>query len=257
MLSQTLPQRHVNEDTGDATQPHVLVVDDHADIREPLEAYLARSGLAVSTAASAREMRARVAARSFDLIVLDIMLPDEDGLSLCRYVTSTMNTPVIFLTAKSATPDRVAGLETGADDYMIKPFEPSELVARIRTVLRRRARDQGAGPQPAAIRFGFDGWVFDATRRELFAPTGEQLPISEAEFQMLSVLVSHPNLVLSRERLLDLTQRNESQVFDRSVDTQISRLRRKMEPDPRRPAMIKTAWGNGYIFVANVQRLAT
>lgn len=229
----------------------VLVVDDHADIREPLAQYLQRCGLQVRTAGSAAGLHAQLASRPFDLVVLDIMLPDGDGLDLCRHIDTTLATPVILLTAKAALRDRVAGLQTGADDYVVKPFEPSELLARIHAVLRRQSR----APAPAVRRtcLAFDGWVFDLARRELRTPAGQPLALSEVEFQLLSVLVAHANEVLTRERLLDLTQRNEQAVFDRSIDTQISRLRRKLEADPRRPALIKTAWGNGYIFVANVR----
>ncbi len=234
--------------------PRVLVVDDHADIREPLADYLRRNGLHVTTAANAVEARAMLDAQAFDLIVLDIMLPGEDGLSLCRFVTPTLGIPVIFLSAMAESHQRVTGLETGADDYVVKPFDPPELVARIRTVLRRKVR---ASRPPAAQepRFGFAGWVLDVARRELIDVAGRPVPLSEAEFQMLGVLVRHPNTVLTRERLLDLTQRGDLEVFDRSVDTQISRLRRKLEADPRRPALIKTAWGNGYLFVADVRML--
>jgi two-component system OmpR family response regulator len=234
----------------------VLVVDDHTDIREPLAEYLRRRGLRVDTAASAVEMRGLLSRRSFDLIVLDIMLPDEDGLSLCRFVVRTLGTPIIFLTAMAALHQRVVGLETGADDYVVKPFDPAELVARIRTVLRRQARAANPHAGAGAMRFGFEGWIFDMSRRELFDRAGRQVMLSEVEFRMLDVLVAHPNVVLTRERLLDLTQRGDLDVFDRSVDTQISRLRRKLEDDPRRPTLIKTAWGNGYLFAADVRALA-
>lgn len=241
-----------------ATAPEnlrVLVVDDHADIREPLAAYLGRQGLAVSIAADAQQARHLLRHLPFDIVVLDIMLPDEDGLSLCRHVMRTLDTPVILLTAMAAPPDRVAGLETGADDYVVKPFDPAELVARIRTVLRRHRRGAPAA-RVAPVRFSFDGWIFDAARRELVDPAGQPVLLSEAEHQLLAVLVARPNVVLSRDQLLDLTQRDGQQVFDRSIDTQISRLRRKLEADPRRPEMVKTAWGNGYLFVADVRPLA-
>ena len=229
----------------------VLVVDDHADIRDSLAAYLRRNGLDVATAADASEARTMLAERPFDLIVLDIMLPGEDGMSLCRFVSPKLGVPIIFLTAMAAPHQRVAGLEIGADDYVVKPFDPPELVARIRTVLRRQARTV----RPVEPRLGFEGRVLDMGRRELLDATGLPVQLSETEFQMLSVLVAHPNTVLTRERLLDLTQRGDLEVFDRSVDTQISRLRRKLEVDPRRPSLIKTAWGNGYLFVADVRVL--
>lgn len=244
-------------DRSEVAAARVLVVDDHADIRDPLAAYLERHGLAVSTAADAAQMRHLLRYQPFDLIVLDIMLPDEDGLSLCRHVTHSLDTPVIFLTAMAASADRVAGLETGADDYVVKPFDPPELVARIRSVLRRHASARNATQRAASSRFGFDGWVIDIHRRQLQDPEGRSVALSEAEHQLLAVLVTHPQTVLSRERLLDLTRRDaDFGVFDRSVDTQVSRLRRKLEADPRRPGMIKTAWGNGYLFAPAVRPLS-
>ena len=249
------PRLSPSEASVEAGAPvRILVVDDHADIREPLAAYLQRQGWRVATAGSAAGMYAQLASQSFDLVVLDVMLPDADGLQLCTYVTETHGVPVILLTAKATLRDRVAGLQTGADDYVVKPFEPSELVARIHVVLRRQSR--AAAPAARKLRLAFDGWVLDLARRELSNHAAQAVALSEAEFQLLAVLVAHANEVLSRERLLDLTQRNEQQVFDRSIDTQISRLRRKLETDPRRPALIKTAWGNGYIFVADVTPLA-
>lgn len=236
-----------------AAAPRVLVVDDHESIRTPLAAYLHREGLQVATAASATAMQAQLAAASFDLVVLDRMLPDGDGLQLCEQLGETHGLPVILLTARAALADRVAGLRTGADDYVVKPFEPAELLARIHAVLRRQAR--AARPARTDARLCFDGWCFAPARRELRDPDGAQVPLGEAEFQLLKVLVHHANQVLSRDRLLDLTQRGEQTVFDRSIDTQISRLRRKLEADPRRPTLIKTAWGNGYIFVADVRAL--
>jgi two-component system OmpR family response regulator len=233
----------------------VLVVDDHVDIREPLAQYLGQRGLAVSSAADAEQARHLLRYLPFDIVVLDIMLPDEDGLSLCRHVMQTLDTPVILLTAMAAPPDRVAGLETGADDYVVKPFDPGELVARIRTVLRRHRRHTPSA-RGISTRFAFNGWVFDMTRRELTDATGRLVALSEAEHQLLCVLVTQPKVVLSRDRLLELTERNGSQVFDRSVDTQISRLRRKLETDPRSPELIKTAWGTGYLFTADVKSLA-
>lgn len=231
--------------------PRILVVDDHPDIREPLAAYLRRHGLDVRTAADGACLRAQLAQQAFSLIVLDVMLPDEDGLSLCTFATRTYGTPVILLTAKAATPDRIAGLQIGADDYVVKPFDPGELLARIQAVLRR------AGSPSAAPggRFQLAKWVLDAGRRELRDACGAQVALSDSEFQLLFVLAAHANQVLSRDRLLDLMQRNNQQVFDRAIDTQISRLRRKLEDDPRRPGLIKTAWGNGYTLVGDVRPL--
>lgn len=236
---------------------HILVVDDHEDIREPMAAYLLRSGFRVSTAADGAELRGRLDAHEpHDLILLDVMLPGEDGISLCRHVQQRYGTPVILLTAMGETADRVHGLEAGADDYVTKPFAPAELLARIRSVLRRTLREPAAAPAARAPScFGFDGWMFDTGRRELRDASGRAVDLSTAEFRLLRVLVSRPHMVLSRERLLELTGDADAEVFDRSIDSQVSRLRRKIEADPRRPRLLKTAWGDGYLFAAAVQVL--
>lgn len=240
-----------------ATRLRVLVVDDHADIREPLAHWLQRQGFDVATAADARQMRHLLRHQPFDVIVLDIMLPDGDGLSLCREVAATLGTPVILLTARATPPERVAGLEAGADDYVVKPFDPAELAARIRTVRRRDVRvPRPTAPHGTASRLSFDGWLFDTLRRELRDPRGQLVLLSDMEHQLLCALVAHPHTVLTRDRLLDLMHGSDTGVFDRAVDTQISRLRRKLEADPRRPRLIKTARSNGYLFVADVQTLA-
>ena len=244
-------------------RPSILIVDDHQDIREPLSTYLRRFDFDVEAVADGKAMRQRLDERRFSLIVLDIMLPGENGLSLCRHVCEHRGIPVILLTAVTEQADRVAGLEIGADDYVVKPFDPRELVARIRGVLRRTqpkavpaadgAKPQdGAAPARPGKRFCFDGWVFDTERRELHNPEGDEVPLSTAEFHLLSVLVEHPNRVLSRSRLLDLTNRADAAVFDRSIDSQVSRLRKKLEPDPRRPSLLKTARGDGYLLATKV-----
>lgn len=238
----------------------LLVVDDHADIREPLTVYLQRQGFAVQAAADAVAARQLLQARpGIQLVVLDVMLPGEDGLSLCRDLRASGGPPVILLTARAASADRVAGLELGADDYVVKPFDPPELVARIRSVLRRvggtvaSPESAGAQPQPPARRYRFDRWVFDRDQQELRAADGERVALSASEARLLMVLLRHPRQVMDRERLLDLMHEGETAlVFDRSIDTQVSRLRRKIEVDARRPALIKTAWGNGYLLAADV-----
>ncbi len=232
------------------TVPHILVVDDHRDIREPLAKYLAKNGLRVSVANGGREMRRVLKLGAIDLVVLDIMMPGEDGLSLCRHLRATTEVPVILLTAMVEDTDRVVGLEIGADDYVTKPFNPRELLARIRAVLRRAH----AVPRPrdaiATKRLRFDRWVLDIDRRELVGEDQVAVPLSTAEFRLLTAFLKRPRIVLSREQLLDLTSGRAARVFDRSIDNQVSRLRKKIEADPGNPALIKTVWGGGYLFAA-------
>lgn len=226
---------------------HILAVDDHRDIREPLAMYLKRHGFRTTTASSAAVARDVLTKASIDLIVLDIMMPGEDGLSLCRHLQERGGPPVILLTAMTELADRVAGLEIGADDYVIKPFEPRELVARIRTVLRRVSNV----PKPIVEqrrRIAFETWIFDVEKHELIGRDGVSIPLSTGEFRLLQVLTQRPNIVLTRDQLIDLTSGRSAHVFDRSIDNQVSRLRRKIEPDPRNPRLIKTVWGDGYVF---------
>ena len=233
--------------------PHVLVVDDSADIREPLAKYLAKKGLRVSTANGGQEMRRILKTNAVDLVVLDIMMPGEDGLSLCRMLRETTDTPVILLTAMAEDTDRVVGLEIGADDYVTKPFNPRELLARIRAVLRRSQ----ALPKPAdraeAVRIRFDRWTLDTARRELVGEDGVAVPLSTAEFRLLTVFLRRPGMVLSRDQLLDLTAGRSLEPFERSIDNQVSRLRKKIEADPKSPAIIKTVWGGGYVLAGDVR----
>jgi len=247
-----------------SSSPGILVVDDHQNIRDPLATYLQRFDFDVATASDGARMRELLAQRRFDLILLDVMLPGEDGLSLCRYVSEHLHIPVILLTAVTEQADRIAGLEVGADDYVVKPFDPRELVARIRSVLRRTQRQAPSAAAPAVSaapagtlrapekRFIFDGWVFDTRRRELRNPAGESVAVSTAEFHLLLVFLENPNRVLSRDQLLDLTLRAEHVMFDRSIDSQVSRLRKKLETDPRRPTILKTVRGGGYMLAAKV-----
>jgi len=235
----------------------ILVVDDHADIRDPLASYLRRHDLEVITAADAACARTLLRQHQVDLVVLDIMLPGEDGLSLCRHLASTTATPVILLTAMADQADRVAGLEMGADDYVVKPFDPRELVARIKGMLRRLGGLGRAAGAWRARRYSFAHWTLDMDRRELRDAQGEPMPLSGAEFRLLSVLVEHAGKVLSRDQLLDLTRDGEVLNFDRSIDSQVSRLRKKLESDPRKPRLLKTSWGDGYVFTADVTPLAS
>jgi len=241
-------------------RPSILIVDDHQSIRDPLSTYLQRFDFEVEAVGDGKQMRERLGKRAFSLIVLDVMLPGEDGLSLCRYAAGQLKLPVILLTAVTEQADRIAGLEVGADDYLVKPFDPRELVARIRSVLRRVSAPGSlpAPPPPAHLPlppekcFRFDGWSFNTQKRELHNPEGEPVPLSTVEFHLLWVLLEHPNRVLSRSQLLDLTQRADNVLYDRSIDSQISRLRKKLEPDPRRPGLLKTIRGDGYLLAAKV-----
>lgn len=232
----------------------VLLVDDEANLREPLAEYLARQGFAVTAAASAAEARARLLNENPDIALLDIMMPGEDGLSLCRHLSETKKLPVIMLTAKGEAMDRIVGLEIGADDYVVKPFEPRELVARIRSVLRRSTKP-APSPQEDAL-YEFEGWQLDPLKRRLIDPDGALVPISTAEFRLLVALVTHPRQVLDRDRLLDMVQGREAHLFDRAVDNQVSRLRRKVERERGDPRLIQTVRGGGYMLAADVRRIA-
>lgn len=232
----------------------LLLVDDEPGLREPLAAYLARQGFAVTEAASAAEARARLLEGTPDLVLLDIMMPGEDGLSLCRHLAETRAIPTILLTAKGEAMDRIVGLEIGADDYVTKPFEPRELVARIRSVLRRTSK---AAPSAAPDEvLAFEGWQLDPLKRRLTDAEGAVVSISSAEFRLLMAFLEHPRQVLDRDRLLDLVQGREAHLFDRAVDNQISRLRRKIEADSKNPTLIQTVWGGGYMLAAEVRRVA-
>ena len=236
-------------------RPHILVVDDERSIREPLAAYLERNGFRVTQAANADEARARLAAYAIDLVVLDIMMPGEDGLSLCRHIRATGDTPVILLTAMVEETDRIVGLEMGADDYVLKPFNPRELLARMKAVLRR-AGAGGARVRPdETSSYAFGEWVLKTGERVLVDREGLSVPLSTGEYNLLLALVTHPRQVLTRDQLLDLTQGREAAAFDRSIDNQVSRLRRKLEADPKEPALIKTVWGGGYTLASDVTRL--
>jgi two-component system OmpR family response regulator len=233
--------------------PHVLIVDDHREIRELVSRALAKEGFRVSLAADGKAMRKVLADAQIDLILLDLMLPGESGLALCRDVRSTSNTPIIMVTAKGEEIDRVIGLELGADDYLAKPFGIRELLARIHAVLRRTQREPGAAPHDmSARRYRFDRWILSPHARELLRDDGVTVALSTGEFDLLMVMVERPQRVLSREMLLDLARGRAANAFDRSIDTQVSRLRKKLEVDPADPKIIQTVWGGGYKFTALV-----
>ena len=232
----------------------LLLVDDEAALREPLAEYLSRQGFDVVEAESAAQARTRLRDKAPNLVLLDIMMPGEDGLSLCRHLVEALDIPVILLTAKGEATDRIVGLEIGADDYVVKPFEPRELVARIRSVLRRATR---TGPPPAENELlSFDGWSLDPLKRKLTDPEGAVVTISSAEFRLLMAFLDNPRQVLDRDRLLDIVQGREAHLFDRAVDNQVSRLRRKIEVDSRNPQLIQTVWGGGYMLAADVNRIS-
>lgn len=232
----------------------LLLVDDEASLREPLADYLSRQGFAVRQASDAAKARSALLEETPDLVLLDVMMPGEDGISLCRHLVESRNLPVIFLTAKGESTDRIVGLEIGADDYIVKPFEPRELVARIRSVLRRAAKGTGAHDDPTEAHYEFGGWQLDPLKRRLTDPEGTVVPISTAEFRLLVALLDHANQVMDRDRLLDMVQGREAHLFDRAVDNQVSRLRRKVEVDSRDPKLIQTVWGGGYMLAAEVKR---
>ncbi|MFZ9395397.1 MAG: response regulator [Erythrobacter sp.] len=237
------------------TQVNLLLVDDEPTLREPLAEYLAGQGFAVRQAASAALARSEIAREMPDLVLLDIMMPGEDGLSLTRHLVETRRIPVILLTARSEAMDRILGLEMGADDYVVKPFEPRELVARIRSVLRRAAREPAANDADD-WHYLFEGWRLDPLKRRLTDPQGTLVPLSTAEFRMLMAFLDHPREVLDRDRLLDMVQGREAHLFDRAVDNQVSRLRRKIEPERGAPQLILTVRGGGYRFASDVTRIA-
>jgi len=239
---------------NDTAPAKVLLVDDEATLREPLAEYLTRQGFSVTAASNAAEARSRLREDKPQLVLLDIMMPGEDGLSLCRHLVESRDIPVILLTARGEATDRIVGLEIGADDYVVKPFEPRELVARIRSVLRRTSR--AALPVAENEVLEFEGWRLDPLKRRLSDSEGTVVAISSVEFRLLLAFLEHPRQVLDRDRLLDMVQGREAHLFDRAVDNQVSRLRRKIEVDSRNPQIIQTVWGGGYMLAADVKHIA-
>jgi two-component system OmpR family response regulator len=233
--------------------PHILIVDDHREIRDLVSRALTKEGFRVSAAADGRAMRKVLADSRIDLILLDLMLPGEDGLSLCRSLRAGSSIPIIMLTAKGDELDRVIGLEMGADDYLPKPFGSRELIARIRAVLRRSPETALASkPAKAPEHYRFDRWRLDTGLRELLRDDGVTIALSTGEYDLLIAFLERPQRVLSRDQLLDLARGRAANALDRSIDTQVSRLRRKLELDPSDPKIIKTVWGGGYTFTPAV-----
>jgi two-component system, OmpR family, response regulator len=247
MLVRVRLERH------DDTMDHILVVDDDRDIRELLSEYLEKQGYRISVAGDGRSMRAAIAVAMPDLIVLDLMLPGDDGLTLCRELRSQSDVPVLMLTARGEEIDRIVGLEMGADDYLAKPFNPRELVARIKSILRRaRALPLNLRPDEARL-IHFSGWTLEIATRDLIAPDHSRVALSGTEFRLLRIFLDHPNRVLTRDQLIDLTQSREADPYDRSIDLQVSRLRRRLQDNPKEPALIKTARGQGYVLASEVE----
>src|ERR1700747_2084259 len=228
--------------------PNILVVEDDRETRALIAKYLRNNSCNVTTANDGREMTRAMTDHRVDLVILDVMLPGEDGLSLCRKIRSESQVPIIMLTARGEDVDRILGLEMGADDYLAKPFNPRELLARINAVLRRQAVARTASATEGATALSFHGWRIDFRLRELRNPAGARVAMTSAEFDLLRAFCERPGRVLSRERLLDLTQGRQAGFFERSIDVLVSRIRRKIEPDPHDATMIKTVRSGGYMF---------
>ncbi len=233
--------------------PTILVVDEHRDIRDLVGRYLQEHGLRVLLADGGDALKRQLRQHSIDLVVLDIMMPGDDGLTLCRYLREHTELPVILLTAMSEETDRIVGLEMGADDYLTKPFNPRELLARIKAVLRRTTALPPQRSPMAGQSLTFEGWTLDVDRHQLIDPEGVEVSLSTAEYKLLLAFLEHAGRVLSRDQLMDLTLGREADAFDRSIDNHVSRLRRKIDPDARSPRLIKTIWGGGYQWIAAVE----
>ena len=236
-----------------ATTPHILVVEDDREISALVARYLRANECRVTLAGDGREMDRRLADSRVDLVVLDLMLPGEDGLSLCRRIRQNSTVPILMLTAKAEEIDRIIGLEIGADDYLGKPFNPRELLARIRAILRRGSATESAADE-GVRQLSFLGWTLDVALRQLLGPETVRVAITGAEFDLLHALCLRPGRVLSRDQLLDLTQGRAAGPFERSIDVLISRIRQKIESDPRNPEIIRTIRSGGYLFTPEVVR---
>ena len=232
-------------------QKHILVVDDDLEIRTLIAEYLERNGFRASTLADGRDLMRSLEERAVDLLVLDLMLPGVDGLTLCREVRSRSRLPVLILSARGEDVDRIVGLEMGADDYLAKPFHPRELLARIRAIL---ARSTPSEPPSEAEEYRFDQFRLDMVRRELSKGDGRKVSLTGAEFELLAIFLARPNRVLSRDTLVELTQGREAPAYDRSIDVRVSRLRQALG-DSRDPKLLKTVYGEGYVLAAKVERL--
>lgn len=232
----------------------ILIVDDDPEIRRLLVDYLARNGIEAISARDGRQMWQQFDRHAVDLVVLDLMLPDTDGLTLCRDLRTKSNTPVLMLTARGEETDRIVGIEMGADDYLVKPFNPRELLARIKSILRRtRALPPNLRPESARC-LSFAGWCLDTAARLLIAPDGVATPLSGGEYRLLRILLDHPNRVMNRDQLTEMIHGREAEAYDRAIDVQVSRLRQRLRDDSREPELIKTVRGEGYVLAASVLR---
>ncbi|NVJ97506.1 MAG: response regulator transcription factor [Alphaproteobacteria bacterium] len=235
------------------TKPHILVVDDEPDIREPVAAYLEMNGYSACMAADSASALAAVRTKKPDLAILDIMLGKDDGIQLCKTLQSQAEIPVIFLSGRTEETERIIGLEVGADDYVTKPFNPRELLARVKAVLRRSSgRPAQSRRGTAKVRFG--PWTFSAASHEIIHEDGRTVELSTGEAKLLQALIDNPHTVLNRDQLMDITQGRQADVFDRSIDNGIARLRKKVEENPRSPKLIKTYWGGGYALVCDIEQ---
>jgi two-component system OmpR family response regulator len=235
-------------------QPHILVIDDDREIRDLLARFLERNRFRVTAARDGREARRAWAAGHYQLVVLDLMLPGESGLDLARWLRTLSNVPIVMLTAMGEETDRIIGLELGADDYLAKPFNPRELLARIRAVLRRAGETPDKRQDQTSRPVKFSGWTLEPARRRLLNPEDVEVPLTGGEYDLLVALVDRANRVLTRDMLLDLLRGRQAGPFDRAIDVAISRLRRKLEDDGRHAQLIKTVRGGGYVLAATVER---
>jgi two-component system OmpR family response regulator len=250
-----VPARYV---TGmDTAQPHILVVDDDREIRDLLAKFLEKQSFRVTAARDARDARKLWPLGRYHLVVLDLMMPGESGLDFARWLRGQSDVPIVMLTAMGEETDRIVGLELGADDYVAKPFNPRELLARIRAVLRRATADSSTGAaqgEPPAKVIRFSGWVLEPARRRLVNPQEVEVPLTGGEYELLLALIERPNRVLTRDMLMDLLRGRQAGPFDRAIDVAVSRLRRKLEDDGRNPQLIKTVRGGGYVLATTVER---
>jgi two-component system OmpR family response regulator len=235
--------------------PHILVVDDHREIRDAVTRYLERNGMRATPARDTAEMDAALRAGRFDLVVLDVMMPGEDGLSAARRVSAGGGPPILMLSALGEETDRIVGLEIGADDYLVKPFNPRELLARIKAILRRAERAEPMAGTLGGRKLAFAGWLLDTDTRALSHEDGREVTLTTTEFKLLTVFLERPRFVLSRDQLLDLTSGRVADVFDRTIDNQVSRLRRKLEDNPSSPRIIATIRAGGYSLAADVREV--